>query len=101
MALNQAQSDVRQNPILSVPLHLRNLPPHRLPKGVRYLYPHDYPGGFVPQEYLPEKRNFYQPKEIGFEREICKRMEWFRKKIEEAHQKKSPSSGDSNSSPSQ
>jgi putative ATPase len=84
MALSRAQSDLQENPVMAVPLHLRNLPPHRLPAGVSYRYPHDFPGGFVAQEYLPEPRDFYHPKEIGYEREIVKRMEWFRKKIAEA-----------------
>jgi len=87
IALSRAQKDLREKPIMPVPMHLRNLPPHRLPEGVEYLYPHDYPAGFVAQKYLPEKREFYQPKKIGFEREIAKRMEWFRKKIEEGLEK--------------
>lgn len=39
----------------------------------RYKYPHDAPNGWVAQRYLPfdmEPPGWYQPKDIGFEREI-------------------------------
>jgi putative ATPase len=43
-----------------------------------YLYPHNYPGAWVEQEYLPEKirnRIFYRPTDRGLEKEIGSRME--------------------------
>lgn len=42
-----------------------------------YKYPHDYPGGWVAQRYLPfdmEPPGWYQPKPIGYEREIARRL---------------------------
>ena len=42
-----------------------------------YLYPHNYPGAWVEQEYLPEKirdRIFYIPTDRGWEREVKKRL---------------------------
>ena len=48
-----------------------------------YLYPHNYPGAWVRQAYLPDKLNsrlFYRPTERGFEREIGKRMAGRKKK---------------------
>ena len=42
-----------------------------------YLYPHNHPGAWVEQEYLPENlkgRTFYKPSERGLEREIRRRM---------------------------
>jgi putative ATPase len=70
-----------------VPLHIRNAPT-RLMKALGYsrgyLYPHNYPGGWVAQSYMPEKmtdRTFYTPTDRGFEQEIRKRMgKWKRKK---------------------
>lgn len=41
--------------------------------GKGYQYPHNYEGGFVKQQYLPENikdENFYEPKDIGFESKI-------------------------------
>jgi putative ATPase len=63
-----------------VPLHIRNAPTRlmkRLGYARGYLYPHNYPEGWVEQEYLPEKvknRIFYRPTGRGFEKEIRRRM---------------------------
>jgi putative ATPase len=69
-----------------VPLHIRNAPT-RLMKNLGYaqgyLYPHDYAGGWVEQQYLPDKvkrRIFYRPTERGFEKEIRKRISDRKKK---------------------
>jgi len=69
-----------------VPLHIRNAPTRlmkNLGYGQGYLYPHDHPGGWVEQQYLPDKikrRIFYRPTERGFEGEIRKRISERRKK---------------------
>ncbi|NPV72967.1 MAG: replication-associated recombination protein A [Pelotomaculum sp.] len=45
--------------------------------GIGYKYPHDYPGHYVSQEYLPPNmagKRFYQPSENGLEKEIKKKM---------------------------
>lgn len=56
-AIGTAQKLVRETGNLEVPAHLKN-PSSGLAKelghGKDYRYPHDYPGGFAPQEYLPE-----------------------------------------------
>ena len=63
-----------------VPLHIRNAPTRLMKKlgyARGYLYPHNYPEGWVEQEYLPEKvknRIFYRPTGRGFEKEIRRRM---------------------------
>ena len=71
-----------------VPLHIRNAPT-RLMKALGYsrgyLYPHNYPGGWVAQSYMPEKmtdRTFYTPTDRGFEQEIRKRMAQWKKSKE-------------------
>ena len=72
-----------------VPLHLRNAPTglmKDLGYGENYKYPHDFTGGFAVQEYMPDSLKgevFYKPKELGFEREIRKRIEWWKKTIRE------------------
>ena len=43
----------------------------------KYLYPHDYPGGWVAQEYLPGGGVFYEPGENG--REKALREAWKRR----------------------
>lgn len=57
LAIDNALNIVRQSGQLPVPLHLRNAPTKlmkNLGYGADYHYPHDYPGHFYPQPYLPE-----------------------------------------------
>ncbi len=81
--------DVQEKEALPVPLHLRNAPTNLMKKlgyGKEYKYPHDYPEGFVEENYLPENlrgRVYYNPRESGFEREIRTRlMKWWKKKTD-------------------
>jgi putative ATPase len=75
---------IQQTMNLPVPLHLRNAPTTLMKSmdyGAGYLYPHDYPGHFVVQEYLPEKlkgRRFYRPSDQGHERRIRERLDLWR-----------------------
>ncbi len=77
------KKEIEDTGSLPVPLHIRNAPT-RLMKdlgyGQKYLYPHNYPGAWVEQEYLPEKtanRIYYTPTNRGLEKEIGRRMaEW-------------------------
>lgn len=76
MAINQAQSMVKQTGDLSVPLHLRNAPTKLMKDlnyGKAYKYSHDFPGNFVEQEFLPEEiknTKFYDPGENAREAEL-------------------------------
>lgn len=57
LAINTAQQIVKQTGDLPVPIHLRNAPTKLMKElgyGQEYLYSHDYPGSFAPQEYLPD-----------------------------------------------
>ena len=57
-AIGKAQKLVQQTGSLEVPDHLKNASSalaKDLGHGKNYLYPHDHPGGFVPQEYLPKE----------------------------------------------
>ncbi len=83
-ALYQAEKAVRREIELSgaqpVPLPLRNAPTALMKKlgcGRGYLYPHDFPAGWVQQAYLPahlRRQVFYRPTDRGFEREIRRRL---------------------------
>jgi len=80
-AIEQALEDVRQTEAEPVPLHLRNAPTPLMAQmgyGRDYKYPHDYPGHFTPQLYLPEKlkdKIYYRPTDIGYEKVIKERLE--------------------------
>ena len=57
LGIDNALSVVRETGNLPVPLHLRNAPT-QLMKSLGYSdgyqYPHDHPGHFIPQQYLPD-----------------------------------------------
>ncbi len=56
LAVDAALAKVRQTGNLPVPLHIRNAPTKLMAQlGYHdgYKYPHDYPGHFTPQQYLP------------------------------------------------
>ena len=88
-AFQKVQKEVRETENMPVPLHIRNAPTklmEDLGYGKDYKYPHDYPDHFVEEEYLPENlrgRTYYHPTEQGFEREIKKRLEYWRRKKNE------------------
>ena len=72
---------VRNNKTGAVPLHLRDASyrgAEKLGHGLDYKYPHDYPGHYVRQQYLPdglEDLKFYYPGEEGKEGQIKDRLE--------------------------
>jgi putative ATPase len=85
-AHNLVQDEIQRTQALPVPMHIRNAPT-RLMKGLGYgkdyKYPHDYPEHYVDETYLPENlknRRYYFPTDFGFEKEIKKRLAWWRKK---------------------
>jgi putative ATPase len=77
----RAREDVRHGPSVEVPPHLRDghyQGAQKLGHGAGYDYPHDHPGGWVAQQYLPDEilgRTYYEPSDHGFEQEIRTRME--------------------------
>jgi putative ATPase len=70
----------------AVPAHLRDSTSNKLQArhedresdSAQYKYPHDYPGAWVEQQYLPEGMeapHWYQPKTVGYERQIYERWQ--------------------------
>ena len=76
LAIKAAMSDVASGNIMEVPYHLRN-------DGEGYVYPHDFPGHWVAQAYIPEVRRFYKPGKIGAEIRIKERLKNFWKRFSE------------------
>jgi putative ATPase len=74
--IDEALQDVRTKNCGNIPVHLRDA--HykgaaKLGHGVDYIYPHDYPHHFVPQQYLPDVlqgKNYYRPSSNGKEKEL-------------------------------
>jgi len=80
LAIQAAVKDVQEKPPAPIPLHLRNAPTGLMKAqgyGAEYRYPHDFPGNFVEQEYLPESFKsalYYRPSENGTESSIKERL---------------------------
>lgn len=77
LAINRVLSAIEKGDLMEVPKHLD-------PHGEGYKYPHDFPGHWVPQKYLPEQRRFYYPQDIGEEKVIAKRLSNFWRRFRES-----------------
>ncbi|MCT1903334.1 replication-associated recombination protein A [Oceanobacillus sojae] len=70
-ALDAALEDIRKGKSGDIPAHLKDSHysgANKLGRGIDYKYPHNYPGAWVKQQYLPDtikNRNYYTPKETG------------------------------------
>lgn len=84
-AIDTAIAEVKAGGIGRVPPPLRDAHyagAKQLGHGKGYRYPHDFPSGVVGQQYLPDPlvgREYYQPTELGWEREISTRLEKLRR----------------------
>ncbi len=91
-AFSKAVKDVESSPFEPVPLQLRNPVSSLMKKqgyGKDYKYAHDFSEATTDMETMPENlknREYYEPGSMGFEKEIKKRVEWWKeikKKIKE------------------
>ena len=67
VAFDMALADIENGNVGSLPNHLKNTPDSG------YKYPHDYPGAYVRQQYLPDKlknKKYYTPKDVGYEKNL-------------------------------
>ena len=58
MGINMALEDVENKDTGEIPMHIRNAPVEKMRElgyNEGYLYPHDFPGHWVEQQYLPDK----------------------------------------------
>ena len=83
-AMGAAKKLVQEAGNAPVPAHLRDAhyrSAARLGHGTGYDYPHDHPGGFVPQQYLPDQlrgRRVYEPTTHGHEAVVAERVATWR-----------------------
>jgi len=80
-----AAAEAASNDVASpVPLHLRNASTKlmkQLDYGKGYQYAHDQPDAVASMDCLPDNlkgREFYKPTDYGFEKEIRKRLAWWK-----------------------
>src|SRR5689334_15795251 len=82
-AFGAAMRTAKEAGSLLPPKHILNAPTRLMQQegyGAGYDYDHDAPDAFSGQDYFPEalgRRQFYDPPERGFEREIRKRLEYW------------------------
>jgi len=93
-AYKRAKEDAEQTSHLGVPLHIRNAPTKLMKDlnyGKNYKYSHEFENAYFYQKYFPDKmdeKNYYIPSKFGFEKEIQKRLEWW-KNLKEKQKNKS------------
>jgi putative ATPase len=78
VAIDRALADVRAGRVREVPVHLRDAHykgAQRIGAGDGYKYPHSYSGHYIDQDYMPERRDYYQPGDEGFERILKHRLQ--------------------------
>jgi putative ATPase len=85
MAYGEAMRAAKEGGSLLPPKHILNAPTNLMKSegyGRGYAYDHDQEEAFSGQDYFPDamgRRQFYDPPERGFEREISKRLEYWAK----------------------
>jgi len=93
VSYGRVQHEIARSGPLPVPLHIRNAPTklmEELGYAKGYKYAHSYEEGYVFQEYLPDAlkgMKFYNPTEVGFEREIIKRLQYWQSLAKEQRPK--------------
>ena len=93
VAIKKAQEDVKNNPLYSVPLHLRNAPTGLMKSigyGKEYKYPHEFDNNFIQQDYFPEEMKqtqYYYPTENGQEKNLRERLKSIWSKIKDYSKK--------------
>ncbi|MFC5994182.1 replication-associated recombination protein A [Pseudonocardia hispaniensis] len=86
-AIDAAMADVRGGAVGSVPAHLRDghyTGAQQLGNAVGYRYPHEGPGGVLPQQYPPDAlvgRDYYRPTGHGAERALADRLPKLRRVV--------------------
>ena len=80
MGINNAIEEVKKSGNQPVPMHIRNAPTKLMAQlGYHdgYKYPHDYPGNFTPQQYLPDElrdKRFWNAQHSPAEEKLYQRM---------------------------
>jgi putative ATPase len=86
VAEKEVKKEIGETGHLAVPMHIRNAPTALMKKlgySKGYRYPHNYPGAWVAERYLPEgvqRKSFYKPTDRGFERDLKRRIAARRKR---------------------
>lgn len=81
LGIEKAMKDVEQSRTFEVPTHLKDshYPGAKtLGHGEGYKYSHQYKDHYVKQEYIPDKKRYYEPTDIGYEKKIKEYLDKFK-----------------------
>jgi putative ATPase len=84
IAYDKARADATRTSHLKVPLAVRNAPTKLMKElgyNRGYRYSHDFENHYSYQRYFPDElteASYYSPSPFGFEKEIQKRLEWWK-----------------------
>ncbi len=84
LGIDKAMKDVEESRTMEVPLHLKDAHypgAKSLDRGKGYKYAHEYKDHFVEQDYIPERKTYYEPADIGYEKKIKEYLEKLRKHL--------------------
>lgn len=88
IAIDKALSDVKKGGLNKIPSYLRDAHfsnAKDLNRGIGYKYPHDYPRGYIKQQYMPDELKdniYYKPTNRGYENNIKKYINYINEKEE-------------------
>ncbi len=92
-AYSKAAGDAKNSSHLPVPFHIRNAPTDLmkgLGYGKGYKYSHNFKNAYSYQKYFPDKmkkKTYYTPNKFGFEKEIKKRLDWWKEQRDKHKEK--------------
>ncbi len=74
MGLEAAIKCVKEEPVMKIPSHLKNIDIKAIGKEEKqkYIYPHDFPSHWVKQQYLEKEKKFFNFGSLGFELNLAK-----------------------------
>ncbi len=89
LGIEKAISEVNEGKPREVPNRLKDASLDRkaLGHGEGYLYPHDFPGHHVAQQYWPNPIPLYEPTDLGYEGEMKKRLDSWKSKTKKNSEK--------------
>lgn len=87
VAMNKMERIIEEHPNLEIPRRLRNAPTElmrQMGNHLGYRYPHDYPGAFVAERYLPKEIEnivVYEPSDRALDKKVAERLTAYRELI--------------------
>lgn len=82
IGIERAMKDVEENRTMEIPKHLKDSHypgAKKLGHGEGYKYSHEYEGHYVEQEYMPDKKKYYEPGNAGYEKKIKEYLDKLKK----------------------